>query len=161
MLQGIARLAIAAPKRIIGIAVLVMIGTAIFGIPVTKSLSAGGMQNPASESSQAAALLSEKFNQGDMDMLVTVKSDSGVQSAAARAAGMDIVQRLQASPNVGQVVSAWTSPPSATPSLISKDGKTGLIVAGISGGDTDAQKSALSRAVAECRASLPITSGRR
>jgi RND superfamily putative drug exporter len=142
VLQGIARLAIAAPKRIIGIAVLVMIGTAIFGIPVTKSLSAGGMQNPASESSQAAALLSEKFNQGDMDMLVTVQSDSGVQSAAARAAGMDIVQRLQASPNVGQVVSAWTSPPSATPSLISKDGKTGLIVAGISGGDTDAQKHA-------------------
>ena len=43
MLQGIARLAIAAPKRIIGIAVLVMIGTAIFGIPVTKSLSAGGI----------------------------------------------------------------------------------------------------------------------
>ena len=54
MLQGIARLAIGAPKRILAVVVLVMIGTAIFGIPVTKSLSAGGMQNPASESSQAA-----------------------------------------------------------------------------------------------------------
>ena len=48
VLQGIARLALAAPKRIIGVAVLVMIGTAIFGLPVTKSLSAGGMQDPAS-----------------------------------------------------------------------------------------------------------------
>ena len=42
MLQGVARLAIGAPKRILAVAVLVMIGTAIFGIPVTKSLSAGG-----------------------------------------------------------------------------------------------------------------------
>ncbi len=142
MLQGIARLAIAAPKRIIAAAVLVMIGTAIFGIPVTKSLSAGGMQDPTSESSQAATLLSQKFNQGDMDMLITVSSDGGVQSAAARGVGMDIVQRLQASPNVGQVVSAWTAPPSAASSLISRDGKTGLIVAGISGGEIDAQKHA-------------------
>jgi putative drug exporter of the RND superfamily len=142
VLQGIARLAIAAPKRILAAAVLVMIGTAIFGIPVIKSLSAGGMQNPASESSRASALLSEKFNQGDMDMLITVSSDGGVQSPAARAVGMDIVERLHASPNVGQVVSAWTAPPTATSSLVSKDGKTGLIVAGISGGDTDAQKHA-------------------
>src|SRR4051812_16556516 len=125
VLQGIARLAIAAPKRILAAALLVMIGTAIFGIPVTKSLSAGGMQNPASESSQAAALLSQKFDQGDMDMLITVTSDGGVQSAAARTVGMDIVQRLRASPDVGQVVSAWTAPPSAASSLISKDGKTG------------------------------------
>ncbi len=142
MLQGIARLAIAAPKRIIAVAVFVLIGTAIFGIQVTKSLSAGGMQDPTSESSRAAALLSEKFNQGDMDMLITVSSDGGVQSAAARDAGMDIVQRLHASPNVGQVASAWTAPPSAASSLISKDGKTGLIVAGISGGEIDAQKHA-------------------
>jgi len=142
VLQVIARLAIAAPKRIIAAAVLVMIATAIFGIPVTKSLSAGGMQDPGSESSQAAALLSEKFHQGDMDMLITVTSDGGVQSPAARAVGMEIVQRLQGSPDVGQVASPWTSPPLATPSLISKDGKTGLIVAGISGGDTDAQKHA-------------------
>ncbi len=142
MLQRIARLAIAAPKRIVAAAVLVMIGTAIFGVPVAKSLSAGGMQDPASESSQAAALLSEKFNQGDMDMLITVSSDGGVQSPAARAVGTNIVRRLQASPNVGQVVSAWTAAPSATSSLISEDGKTGLIMAGISGGDTDAQKHA-------------------
>ena len=44
MLQGIARLAIAAPRRIIGVAVLVLVGAAIFGIPVAKSLSAGGFQ---------------------------------------------------------------------------------------------------------------------
>ena len=42
VLQGIARLAIAAPRRIIAVALLVMVGAGIFGVPVTKSLSAGG-----------------------------------------------------------------------------------------------------------------------
>ena len=41
-----------------------------------------------------------------------------------------------------EVTSAWTAPPSAAPALISKDGKTGLIVAGITGGESDAQKHA-------------------
>ena len=64
MLQGIARLAIAAPRRIIAVALLVMVGTAIFGIPVTKSLSAGGFQDPTSESWQAAELLVRQVRPG-------------------------------------------------------------------------------------------------
>jgi RND superfamily putative drug exporter len=142
VLQGIARLAIAAPKRIIALALLVMAGTAIFGIPVIKSLSAGGFQDPASQSSQAARLLSEKFGQGDMPMLISVTSDDGAQSAPARAVGTDIVTQLKASPNVADVTSAWTAPPSAVQALVSKDGKTGLIVAGITGGESGAQKHA-------------------
>ena len=142
MLQGIARLAIAAPRRIVAVALLVMVGTALFGIPVVKSLSAGGMQDPGAESSRAAKVLSEKFDQGDMDMLITVTANGGVQSAAARAVGTDLVQSLEASPYVGQVTSPWTAPPSASSSLLSKDGNTGLIVAGISGGQNEAPKHA-------------------
>lgn len=56
MLQGIARLAIAAPRRVIALAVLVMIATAIFGIPVMKSLSAGGLQDPTAESAHATGV---------------------------------------------------------------------------------------------------------
>ncbi len=43
MLQYIAHLAIAAPRRIIVVAVLVMVGAAVFGIPGIKSLSAAGL----------------------------------------------------------------------------------------------------------------------
>ena len=43
---------------------------------------------------------------------------------------------------MAQVTSAWTAPPSAAPALVSKDGKTGLIVAGITGGESGAQKHA-------------------
>ncbi len=77
-----------------------------------------------------------------MQMLITVSSNDGVQSSAARAVGTDIVRQLQGSPFVAQVTSAWTAPPSASPSLVSKDGKTGLIVAGITGGESGAHKHA-------------------
>jgi putative drug exporter of the RND superfamily len=142
VLRGIARLAIAAPRRIIVVALLVMVGAGVFGIPVTKSLSAGGLQDPTSESWQAARLLSEKFDQGDMRMVIAVTSDDGAESPAARAVGTELVGQLQASPYVADVNSAWTASSLAAPTLISKDGKTGLIVAGITGGESGAQKHA-------------------
>ena len=142
MLQRIAYLAIAAPRRIVAIAALVMLACGIFGIPVAKSLSAGGFQDPTSESAQATKLLVDKFGQGDMDLVISVTSDAGAQAEAARAVGTDIAAQLQASPHVAQVTSAWTAPPPAAPALISKDGKTGLIVAGITGGESEAQKHA-------------------
>jgi uncharacterized membrane protein YdfJ with MMPL/SSD domain len=142
VLTGIARLAIAAPRRVIAVAVLVMLATAIFAIPVTKSLSAGGGLDPGAESSRASAVLSQKFDQGDMSMFITVTSDGGARGRQATAVGTELVRRLQNSVHVGQVQSAWTAAPAAARAFISKDGRTGLIVAAISGGETNAQVNA-------------------
>jgi RND superfamily putative drug exporter len=142
LLNAIARLALAAPRRVLAVAVLVMAAIAIFGIPVIGSLSAGGMRDPNAESSRAAALLAQKFGQGDMDMIITVTADDGAQGPRATAVATELVGRLKDSANAGQVSSAWTVPPSAASSYISKDGKTGLIIAGISGGEVRAQKNA-------------------
>ena len=142
MLTGIARVALAAPRRIIAVALLVMVGTAVFGIPVTRSLSAGGFQDPTSQSAEAQKMLSDTFGQGDMELVVSVTSEAGAQSPQAVAAGTDIVRQLTNSPYVAQVNSVWTSPPSTAPALLSKDGKTGLIVAGISGTESEAQQRA-------------------
>src|SRR5262249_3642274 len=117
-----------------------MVGTGIFGIPVTKALSAGGFQDPTSESAKATQMLVDKFGQGDMELILSVTSDGGVQSPESRAVGTDLASRLEASPHVASVASAWTAPPNAAPALVSEDGKTGLIVAGITGGESDAQK---------------------
>ena len=54
MLQRIARVAIAAPRRILAAGVLLFVAAAIFGTPVAKSLSPSGFQDPAAESSRAA-----------------------------------------------------------------------------------------------------------
>jgi putative drug exporter of the RND superfamily len=48
LLHRIALLAIAAPRRTIAVAAIVMAAAAIFGIPVAKSLSAGGFADPTS-----------------------------------------------------------------------------------------------------------------
>ena len=140
MLNGVARLAVAAPRRVIGAVILVLIGTGIFGVPVFHSLSSGGMRDPGSESSRTARILADTFGQGDMSMIATVTSPAGLRTPAARRVGTDIVTLLRDDPNVRQVTSAWTAK-DAEP-FISEDGTTGLIVAGISGNDNDAQKRA-------------------
>jgi RND superfamily putative drug exporter len=142
VLQRIALMAIAAPRRIVAVAAMVMVACGIFGIPVAKTLSAGGFQDPTSQSAQATQLLVDKFDQGDMELVISVTSDQGADDAQARAVGTDIATQLTVSPNVAQVASAWTAPPSARPALVSEDGKTGLIVAGITGGESGAQKHA-------------------
>ncbi|MGD9622811.1 MAG: MMPL family transporter [Mycolicibacterium sp.] len=144
MLQRTALLAIAAPRRILLAALLLMVGCGVFGLPVAQYLSAGGFQDPSSESARATALLSDKFNQDDMELLISVTSNEaeGADGTAARAVGTDIAAQLAESPDVAGVISAWTASPAATPSLISKDGKTGLIVAGITGGESEAQRHA-------------------
>jgi RND superfamily putative drug exporter len=145
VLQRIALLAIAAPRRIIAVAVLVMVACGIFGIPVAKHLSAGGFQDPTSESAQATKVLVDKFGQGDMQLLISVtdsQAADGAQGSAARAVGTDLASQLKSSPYVADVTSAWTAPAPAAPALISKDGRTGLIVAGITGGESGAQKHA-------------------
>lgn len=140
MLQTIAHLAIRAPKRVVGVALPVMVAAAVFGIPVAGSLSAGGFVDPTSESSQAGRLLDEKFGQSDQQLLITVSDPAGATAPAARAVGTGIVDRLKQSPHVLGVSSPWTSPPAASGELLSKDGTIGLIVAIMDGGENNAQK---------------------
>ena len=140
MLQRIARLAIAAPKRMLVAAAMFAVVAAVFGVPVPKVLSAGGFDDPSSESSQADGLLADGFHQGDMKILIAVTSGDGAQSDAAQTVGTDIVAKLKQSPHVADVTSPWTVTPEAAGPLISKDGKTGLIIAGITGDDNAAQQ---------------------
>ena len=139
MLQRIADLAISAPRRILAAAVLVAVAAGIFGIPVAQSLSASGFQDPNSESSRASQLLTDKFGQGDVQMLITVTAEDPVLKGQGRAVGLDVVDRLERSPHVAGVTSAWTAAPAAATELVSKDGKAGLIVAGIRGDENDTQ----------------------
>src|SRR5947209_7925673 len=139
MLENIARQAIASPRRIIVIVMLIMVGAAIFGVPVVKSLPAAGFRDPTSQSWHASQVLADKFGHGDMQMVISVQSPDGGQSASARAAGAGLATWLQSFPFTTRVESAWTAPPELASALVSKDGKTGLVVAGITGGESGAQ----------------------
>lgn len=148
MLENIARRAIASPRRIIVILMLIMVGAAIFGLPVVNSLPAAGFRDPTSESWHASQVLADKFGRGDMQMVISVQSPDGAQSASARAAGAGLAMWLQSSPFTTRVESAWTAPPQLASALVSEDGKTGLVVAGITGGESGAQKNAAALAEA-------------
>ena len=133
----------------------------VFGIPVAKSLSASGFQDPTSESAAAAQVLTDKFRQGAVQLLVVVSTPDGVDSDPARAAGNDIVDQLRSSPHVAEVTSPWTTPPPAAADLVSRDRTSGLIVAGINGDESQQQKLAneLSDQVAGNHDGVTVRSG--
>lgn len=139
MLHTIASLALAAPRRVLAVAVLVMAAAAVFGVPVVGTLSAGGFQDPAAESAQATALLAEKFQQSDQQLLVLITADAGVGAKPVSQVGSEITGQLADSPWVLSVDSAWT-PGAQAAQLTSRDGRSGLIVANLAGGENDAQR---------------------
>jgi putative drug exporter of the RND superfamily len=159
MLEETARLCVAAPRRIIGIAMLLMVAAGVFGIPAAMSLSAGGFVDPTSESAGAAAILTEKFNQGDMDLVLLVSSASGATDGPARAAGKDIAQQLSQSPFVAQVTSPWDAQP--VPGLLSSDGKTAMILVALKGNENSAPKhaQALAERFARDRQGITVRAG--
>jgi RND superfamily putative drug exporter len=113
VLNAIARSALVAPRRIVAVALLVMVAAAIFGLPVVGSLQTGGFKDPASESSRASQVLSEKSGQGDMSMVIALTEAGGVHGDAARAAGDQVVALLKGLPYVADVQSPWTASPQA------------------------------------------------
>ncbi len=165
MLQGIARLAIVAPRRILAVAGLVMVAAAIFGLPVAKSLSAGGFQDPGSESAHAVHLLTDKFGQSDQQLVILVTAPGGAQSDQARQVATHIVDQVKRSAGVYNVSSAWTGPTAIPPhlavDLVSKDGKSGLIVANLKGGENYAQNyaKAIAKQVVHDRDGVTVRAG--
>lgn len=161
MLHRITQFAIATPRRIIMAAVLVGLGAAVFGIPAVHSLSAGGFQDPTSESAHATELLRDKFEQTDQKMLIAVTAPDGARSVRARQVATDLVNQLKRSPRTFNVSSAWTTPPPDDAGLISKDDKSGLIVANLRGGENKAQEyaQALSRQLVHDRDGVTVRAG--
>jgi RND superfamily putative drug exporter len=161
MLYRVARLALAAPRRVVASAIVVLIGAAIFGAPVADSLSAGGFDDPSSESAQAAKLLTDKFGKSDQQLVVIVTSEDGASSTESRQVGLEIAENLGRSPYVHAVSSAWTLPPGAASDLVSKDGKSGLVIADLNGGEREAPKHAktLAEGFVYDRAGITVRSG--
>ena len=145
----------------IAVAALITAVLGVFGVPVAKSLSASGFQDPTAESSRATELLTDKFHQGDVQLLIVVSAPDGVDSAAARATGTQIVDQLRQSPHVANVTSPWTTPPAAAADLVSRDRTAGLIAAGITGNESQQQTYAkdLSEQVARDGGDVTVRSG--
>jgi RND superfamily putative drug exporter len=124
---------------VVAVAILLMVAIGIFGVPVAKHLSPSGFADPNSQSSRATQLLTDKFGQGDVQLLVIVTAGDRFDSPSARTAALDVIDQMKRSGHVIGIASAWTSPPQAAVALVSRDQKTGLITAGIVGNERDQQ----------------------
>jgi RND superfamily putative drug exporter len=143
------------------VAALLAFALAIFGVPVAKSLSTSGFQDPTSESAKASQFLSDRFHQGDVQLMLIVSTPQGIDSPAARSVGSEIVDQLRRSPHVATVTSPWTVPSPAAAELVSRDGTAGLITAGIVGEESSQQKytNELSAQIAHDRDGVTVSTG--
>ncbi|MEV6772323.1 MMPL family transporter [Nocardia sp. NPDC051030] len=132
MIGRLSALAIRTPRL-----VLVVIGIAFLlfgalGSQAAARLTNGGFVSNDSESARAADILERDYGMSGMQLVLTVESDGGATSAVSQARGKEIADRLKGDSRVSRAVSPWTEP-QLSRTLISRDGKIGLIVATVRG----------------------------
>ncbi len=110
MLTRLASLGIRYPRRVLAIAGLLFVLAGLYGFTAADHLSSGGFRDPHAASSRAEALLQQRFHSGATNLVVEVSSPQGVDSAAARAAGLAAVRQIRTSPYAYQIASYWTVP---------------------------------------------------
>ncbi|KUI35750.1 MMPL family transporter [Mycobacterium sp. GA-2829] len=161
MLQTLTRMAMARPRRVIAAAVAVLIACAVFGVPVVDHLSGGGFRDPESGSARASAILADTFGRPEMQLLLTVTARDGALTGAGAAVGAEVVAALEQSPAVGYVEAPWGAPPGAVGDLVSTDGTTALVVAGLNGDESAAAAHAqeLSAALTGDRGGVTVRAG--
>jgi RND superfamily putative drug exporter len=137
----LARGVIAAPKRVLGGALLLLIICGVLGASVSSHLAAGGFQDPDSESAQANDVMTDEFDRGGLQVVIRLTEAATTNisdSDTARAAADAVVGELESLSFVERpIISAWNNPEAAA-ALISEDRKSGLITFTVAGGDKDA-----------------------
>ncbi len=137
MLARLARFAVARRRIILVASVVLFAAGGSLGGGVASELSAGGFDDPGSESFRANEVLQDRFDVGVPNLVLVVTapdSASGaiaVDDAAVTAAGDTLTDRLAATEHVTDVVSYWSIEGQAP--LRNDDGTRALVVARIEG----------------------------
>ncbi|WP_116110717.1 MMPL family transporter [Amycolatopsis ruanii] len=104
----------------------------VFGSVAAGELSSGGYTAPSFESVRADRMLADRFHAGAPDFVLVVRAGDDVSAHAA--AGTRLTERLATTPGVRFAHSYWTT---GDPALRSADGRSALVVAKLSGDDTE------------------------
>jgi len=128
-----------APKLVLVLAGVAFLVFGSLGGLVSERLSAGGFLDPDAESSQVADLLAAEHGVANMQLIFAVRDPEGVAGQRARGAAGEIATALRGDERVSTVTS-YTDPAGAI--LVSRDGTTGLVVAGLVADDNEAQTTA-------------------
>ncbi|EGD56416.1 MMPL family transporter [Gordonia neofelifaecis] len=141
MLTRLTRGVVAAPKLVLGLAVVVLALCGVYGLGAADRMLAGGYDDPHAESSQARDILDQHFHRGGATVVVKIDGPPGTDmstSPQAAAVGRKITAELDAAGYVQQpILSIWANP-GLVGELLSRDKASTLIIAGLDGGDEEA-----------------------
>lgn len=149
MLSRLAHVAVAAPKRVLVVAGILLVIGVYLGAPVASVLRSGGFTVADAESTRAATVLEKKFDGGSPNLIVQITAPGGINSPAAKAGAAAVTSylktKLRTTKNpqgiLGGFASYWAKPVADSP-LASRDQKSGLILSHIFGDDTETQNRA-------------------
>jgi putative drug exporter of the RND superfamily len=137
MLERLAAGVVRRRLLVLAVTAVLVVAAGVFGSGVFGAVKVGGFTNPDAESSRAARLLTERFGQGNPNLVFVVTAHSGgVDSPAVAAAGRTLTERLSADPRIDFAASYWTL--GAAPPLRSRGGDRALVLARIGGDDNEA-----------------------
>ncbi|MCV7170047.1 MMPL family transporter [Mycobacterium manitobense] len=137
MLDAIARAVIAAPRRVLAVAVTVMAFAGVLGAPVGSMLSVVGFSDPGAESSRANRILVDDLGQGYVPLYLLVEAPGPVSAPQARAVIDDVVADLRRADEVARVNSPFEVPDPVAAGLVSRDGRSALLVAFLDGDESE------------------------
>ncbi|QIS01188.1 MMPL family transporter [Nocardia brasiliensis] len=142
MLVRIAQLVTRYPRAILIAAAALAIACGAFGATAPAHLKSAGFTSPDADSSEVTRLLADNFDGAAPNYILLVSSDAGADAPVTRAVGTRLVDTLRARPDVRGVQSYWTAPPAVGSALRSTSGKEALVLAYLTGDDTEAQRTA-------------------
>ncbi|QQC89678.1 MMPL family transporter [Streptomyces alfalfae] len=162
MLSRLASLAVHRRRLVLTLSALGFLLIAVVSGPVMTSLSAGGFDDPDSESAAASDILEDRFDAGDANFILLVTPDKALDDPQTRRDGERLTKKLAAQDGVESVDSYFAGQGGQPPEeLVSEKGDQALIVARLVG-DDDKQAETAEEIVPEVtgdQGSLAVKSG--
>ena len=117
-------------RAVLVLAALVVVVAAVIGTSVFGRLVDGGFEDPGSESQRAIAAAEQAFGRTDGDVLAVYRSDALAVTDPAFASSVTAVLDDLPAQDVAAVTSYWST---GSPSLVSADGRSTLVVLQLAG----------------------------
>ncbi|MCZ7536770.1 MAG: MMPL family transporter [Acidimicrobiia bacterium] len=128
ILELLARTAVRRRRGVLASTAVAFVVAAVVGSGAPGRLVDGGFNDDSSESSRAAALISEKFATREPNLVLLVTASRGdVDDPAVAAAGRAVTEELAGEDGISDVVSYWSL--ASAPPLRSTDGRSALVLA--------------------------------
>ena len=150
MFTRLGNLVVRRRRTVLVLTMVVLAVSAVIGSSVFARLSAGGFEDPDSESTRAAAALDAEFGTGSPDLVLvaTALDPTAVQGAgpavddpAVRAAGLALTAALDDLDGLDDVTSYWSI--GSAPPLRSADGTEALVLLRAPGDEDDPERQEL------------------